>query len=249
MSRRLKLLVKSWETNILHRSRSSTELAPWHTNPIYTKTLALKEDYTVQLSKWVIIGEDGKCSHAIFAATRGHVHNQTLNLSTSSQPTTTPSLDKPDPPRETVLAVVARVFELKCKAISAELKAVILGEYAGMVWTVEFQKRGLPHRHIILFLTPEAGRKYKDPLNVDRCVFVKHPTRESGPTGVKPQISFQTRRSCGAKKSKTFTTKQPMTTNVVSTSFASGLRFAHLRDFRRCYRVSSADKCTRPLWV
>lgn len=55
--------------------------------------------------------------------------------------------------------IVARVFELKYKAILAELKAGVFSKYDEMVWTVEFQKRGLPHRHIILYPIPHAGSR------------------------------------------------------------------------------------------
>jgi hypothetical protein len=60
----------------------------------------------------------------------------------------------------------------KCNAIIAELKAGLglFGTFPGGVWTFEYQKRGLPHRHILLFLTPEAAALYRDPRNTDRVI-------------------------------------------------------------------------------
>ena len=63
--------------------------------------------------------------------------------------------DRPD--------IVGRIFNLKCNAIIAELKAGLFGTFAGDVWTVEYQNRGLPHCHILLFLTPEAAALHRDP--------------------------------------------------------------------------------------
>jgi len=47
--------------------------------------------------------------------------------------------------------IVARVFHEKVKALLQDLKTQY-GRYLGIVWTIEYQKRGLPHIHILLFL-------------------------------------------------------------------------------------------------
>jgi hypothetical protein len=36
------------------------------------------------------------------------------------------------------------------------MKDSMLGEILGFLYTIEFQKRGLPHAHIIVFLKPHA---------------------------------------------------------------------------------------------
>ena len=56
--------------------------------------------------------------------------------------------DRPD--------LVARVFHMKQQLLLRELKeSQIFGRYKGAVWTIEYQKRGLPHMHLLLFLHPD----------------------------------------------------------------------------------------------
>ena len=50
--------------------------------------------------------------------------------------------------------VVGRVFGLKCRAILKEIRDGCFGKFANWVWTTEYQKRGLPHRHLLLILAP-----------------------------------------------------------------------------------------------
>jgi hypothetical protein len=38
------------------------------------------------------------------------------------------------------------------QALLKDIKGGLFGKVAGMVYTVEFQKRGLPHMHLLLFL-------------------------------------------------------------------------------------------------
>lgn len=51
--------------------------------------------------------------------------------------------DRPD--------IIARVFKQKKKEILKYLRKEF-GDYRGIVWTIEYQKRGLPHMHCLLFL-------------------------------------------------------------------------------------------------
>ena len=56
--------------------------------------------------------------------------------------------DRPD--------VVARVYNIKLNELLHDLtKKHILGKVTGFVYTVEFQKRGLPHAHILLIMHQE----------------------------------------------------------------------------------------------
>ncbi|TFK83719.1 hypothetical protein K466DRAFT_455289, partial [Polyporus arcularius HHB13444] len=52
--------------------------------------------------------------------------------------------DRPD--------IVARVFQLKKKALLKMIKDGFFGGLAADVYTIEFQKRGLPHMHLLIFL-------------------------------------------------------------------------------------------------
>ena len=49
--------------------------------------------------------------------------------------------------------IVSRVFNLKLKELLRDLlERHVLGHVTAFVYTIEFQKRGLPHAHMILFL-------------------------------------------------------------------------------------------------
>ena len=71
------------------------------------------------------------------------------------------SYDRPD--------IVARVFELKKKAIIADIhKNGIFGHCVAYVYTIEFQKRGLPHMHCLIFLQDQY--KLTTAEAVDSCI-------------------------------------------------------------------------------
>ena len=56
--------------------------------------------------------------------------------------------DRPD--------LIVRVFHAKLHSLIKDIKQGVLGDIAAFLYTIEFQKRGLPHAHIIVFLKPHA---------------------------------------------------------------------------------------------
>lgn len=83
------------------------------------------------------------------------------------------SQDRPD--------LIVRVFYLKVKEMLSDLKRGILGPYAGHVYTIEYQKRGLPHQHLLLFL--QLGFRINTPQIVDQIVCAELPDPSWDPTG------------------------------------------------------------------
>ena len=79
--------------------------------------------------------------------------------------------DRPD--------IIARVFEEKKKALLKEIQEGLFGEVIGHVHTIEFQKRGLPHIHILVFLA--APHKIHDAVRADRIVSAQFPNPETEP--------------------------------------------------------------------
>jgi hypothetical protein len=73
------------------------------------------------------------------------------------------------------------VFRLKVQELLADLKNHIFGQYAGHVYTIEYQKRGLPHLHLLLFL--QASAKFNTPERVDEVVCAELPDPSWDPTG------------------------------------------------------------------
>jgi hypothetical protein len=60
--------------------------------------------------------------------------------------------------------IVDCVFDLKLKLFLKEIKDGLFGRYIGLVQTIKFQKQGLPHMLLLLFLDPD------DSLNVSEKV-------------------------------------------------------------------------------
>jgi hypothetical protein len=55
------------------------------------------------------------------------------------------------------LELVTRIFNLKLDAFLKDIKDDVLGNVIAKIWVIEFQKRGLPHAHILLILN-EASK-------------------------------------------------------------------------------------------
>ncbi|KAL6739706.1 hypothetical protein Aduo_013131 [Ancylostoma duodenale] len=103
-------------------------------------------------------------------------------------PGQTPS-DRPD--------IVARVFKLKLDALLDDLcKKHIFGEVVAYIWVVEFQKRGLPHAHILTILN-EAW-KQRTTADVDDIVCAELPDQQSDPTLFEIVSKQMMHRPCGA---------------------------------------------------
>ncbi|XP_074305486.1 uncharacterized protein LOC141640695 [Silene latifolia] len=78
--------------------------------------------------------------------------------------------------------ILARVFKIKLDELIVDLtKRAFFGETLEVIYTVEFQKRGLPHAHICLFLRPES--KQTDPSEIDKIIGVELPDKAQDPTG------------------------------------------------------------------
>ena len=64
--------------------------------------------------------------------------------------------------------LVVRVFHIKVRELLQDLRRrQIFGRFLGCVWTIKYQKQGLPHLHLLLFLHPDDRERYLDPANVD----------------------------------------------------------------------------------
>ena len=80
--------------------------------------------------------------------------------------------DRPD--------LCARVFNMKKKAIIEELYTKgIFGQTVAYVYTIEFQKRGLPHMHILIFL--KDGEKILTPDDIDTAIWARWPDPNTEP--------------------------------------------------------------------
>jgi hypothetical protein len=85
--------------------------------------------------------------------------------------------DRPD--------LVTRVFHLKVKALLEDIKGMskgghnrvsrpgIFGKYLGHIYTIEYQKRSLPHCHLLLFL--DRDDQFMSPECIDQIISAKLP--------------------------------------------------------------------------
>ncbi|SGY57450.1 BQ5605_C006g04273 [Microbotryum silenes-dioicae] len=84
--------------------------------------------------------------------------------------------DRPD--------IVTRVFHGKLKALLADVLGIgrvpgVFGKVIAYVYVVKFQKRGLPHAHILLIMDPEDKPKTNDDYN--KIVTAEIPDRDKFP--------------------------------------------------------------------
>ncbi|XP_058726583.1 uncharacterized protein LOC131597942 [Vicia villosa] len=74
--------------------------------------------------------------------------------------------DRPD--------IISRIFKIKFDQLLSDLtKKGVLGKVLAYMYTIEFQKRGLPHAHILIFLHP--SNKYPRPEDIDRIISAEVP--------------------------------------------------------------------------
>lgn len=96
--------------------------------------------------------------------------------------------DRPD--------LVARVFKTKLNALLKELvECGVLGKVIAYVYTIEFQKRGLPHAHILLTLAAED--KFTSAEKIDHHVSAEIPSEETNPRLREIVLRCMTHGPCG----------------------------------------------------
>ncbi|KAG2210181.1 hypothetical protein INT45_004502 [Circinella minor] len=97
--------------------------------------------------------------------------------------------------------ICVRVFKMKLKELMHDLtKNMVLGKVVGHVHTVEFQKRGLPHAHILLILAQTD--KPRTPEDVDDIVSAELPNAAQYPAARATVERLMMHRPCGDLNSR-----------------------------------------------
>ncbi|CAH9068799.1 unnamed protein product, partial [Cuscuta epithymum] len=96
--------------------------------------------------------------------------------------------DRPD--------IVTRVFKIKLDDLIQDMrKKKCFGVVRGVVYTIEFQKRGLPHAHILLWLSAE--HKLPSPDDIDRVIYAEIPDVNRDPLYYAAVGDFMMHGPCG----------------------------------------------------
>ncbi|XP_076903118.1 uncharacterized protein LOC143558087 [Bidens hawaiensis] len=76
--------------------------------------------------------------------------------------------------------ILCRIFKMKLDSMIKLLKdKALFGKIKAAIYTIEFQKRGLPHAHICLFIAPE--NKIHNPSHIDNFISSEIPDKVTEP--------------------------------------------------------------------
>ncbi|XP_061373673.1 uncharacterized protein LOC133316000, partial [Gastrolobium bilobum] len=133
-----------------------------------------------------LVGQMAQHSNAFMEETRANIPRTHRAIQLNLE-------DRPD--------ILCRVFKFKLDQLLHDLKKEnILGRVIAYVCTIEFQKRGLPHAHILLFLNPSS--KAESALDIDKLILAEIPDKETNPTLFMVVTSYMIHGPCGPENYK-----------------------------------------------
>jgi hypothetical protein len=76
--------------------------------------------------------------------------------------------------------IIARVFRAKLKDLIKLIKSnKAFGKIRALIYTIKYQKRGLPHAHILIFL--DSGHAFSEPELIDNLILAELPDQRLDP--------------------------------------------------------------------
>uniref|UniRef100_A0A1J3JG54 Helitron helicase-like domain-containing protein n=1 Tax=Noccaea caerulescens TaxID=107243 RepID=A0A1J3JG54_NOCCA len=96
--------------------------------------------------------------------------------------------DRPD--------LICRAFKMKLDAMLADIwDGTFFGEAKAVIYTIEFQKRGLPHAHMLVWLKDDMRNPTS--TDVDKIISAEIPDERHDPEGFKLVEQFMMHGPCG----------------------------------------------------
>jgi hypothetical protein len=93
--------------------------------------------------------------------------------------------------------IVARIFRIKLDELLHNLRNKShFGRVIAIVYTIKFQKRGLPHAYILLFLDPND--KCPSSTDIDNIIIAEIPNQNEDPTAYEAVKQFMMHWPCGS---------------------------------------------------
>ena len=93
--------------------------------------------------------------------------------------------------------LVVRAFRAKLQSLIKEISEGVLSAVNAYLYTIEFQKCGLPHAHIIVFLKPHAELHF--PGNIDTLISSEFPEGEANADLLELVKKYMVHKPCGAR--------------------------------------------------
>ena len=100
--------------------------------------------------------------------------------------------DRPD--------LVSRVFQMKKQALLQDIMNGALGRTVAYVYSIEFQKRGLPHMHLLIFF--DQPHKLTTPEEINKLIWARLPDPETEPLLFETITTCMIHGPCGAVNPK-----------------------------------------------